>query len=290
MAGPAARRSAVLLDLDETLLRSERAFQRAARDTATALSNDGRDVDAAVLEDAFVAAVDRVWQAKTTVKSRFGTDESEWIPIWDAALTAIGLRERIDPCDAATLFRANLRQGHSLYPDVVPALEALAGRFKLAIITNGGSTEQREKIEATGLAPYLDATLVSGEVGVGKPDPQIFERALSMLDVPADRTVHVGDSIEADVAGARATPCPSSIAAITGNDRRDARLSAITRHASVSGPWRWVTPARASVSLSSVTLRRAASPGSNGQGERCQSSWNLPARDAPHRVLGPSRT
>ena len=84
-------------------------------------------------------------------------------------------------------------------------LETLAGRFKLAIVTNGDTTTQRAKIEATGLAPLVDAILVSGEFRIGKPDPRIFERALAMLDVAADRSVHVGDSLEADVAGARAS-------------------------------------------------------------------------------------
>ena len=205
MAERSDQRSAVLLDLDETLLQSDQGFQRAARETATALTGGGRDIDVDVLKHAFIAAGDRVWQAKTSVQKWQGTDESERKQLWDEALTAVGVRERIDPCDAATLFRDNLRQSYALYPDARPTLEALAGRFKLAIITNGGSTGQREKIEVTGLNSYFDAIVVSGEVRVGKPDPQIFERALSMLDVPRNRAVHVGDSIDADVAGARAS-------------------------------------------------------------------------------------
>ena len=205
MAERSDQRSAVLLDLDDTLLQSDQGFQRAARATATALTGGGRDVDVDVLKHAFIAASDRVWQAKTAVQKWQGTDESEWKQLWNEALTAVGGRERIDPCDAATLFRDNLRQSYALYPDARPTLETLAGRFKLAIITNGGSTRQRQKIEATGLNSYFDAILVSGEVGVGKPDPRVFERALSMLDVPPHRAVHVGDSIDADVAGARAS-------------------------------------------------------------------------------------
>ncbi len=123
-----------------TLLQSDQGFQRAARATATALTGGGRDVDVDVLKHAFIAASDRVWQAKTPVQKWQGRrDESERKQLWDAALTAVGGRERIDPCDAATLFRDNLRQSYALYPDARPTLEALAGRFKLAIITNGGS-------------------------------------------------------------------------------------------------------------------------------------------------------
>ena len=187
------------------MLQSERGFYRAARDTAAAPSSDGRAVDADVLRDTLIAAIDRVWQAKTIAQKWYGTDESEWVLIWEETLTAVGLRDRISPQEAIALHRAKMRGNHELYPDVVPALEALGGRFKLAIVTNGDTTTQRAKIEATGLAPLVDAVLVSGEFGSGKPDSRIFERALSMLVVPADRAVHVGDSLEADVAGARAS-------------------------------------------------------------------------------------
>ena len=132
------------------------------------LSGDGRAVGADVLEDAFIAAIDRVWQAKTAVQQWQGTGETEWIQIWDETLTAVGLRERISPNDATSLYRTEVGQTHELYPDVMPALEALVGRFKLAIITNGGSTMQREKIEPTGLAPFVDANPRVRRVGSGQ--------------------------------------------------------------------------------------------------------------------------
>ena len=65
MAGRSDSRSAVLLDLDETMLQSDRGFHRAARDTAQALCRDSPAVDAEVLRDTLIAAIDRVWQAKT---------------------------------------------------------------------------------------------------------------------------------------------------------------------------------------------------------------------------------
>ena len=59
-------------------------------------------------------------------------------------------------------------------------------------------------LAATGLASLLDATLTSAELGVAKPDPAIFARALAVAGVEARRAVHVGDSLEHDVAGALA--------------------------------------------------------------------------------------
>lgn len=53
------------------------------------------------------------------------------------------------------------------------------------------------------LLPRLDGVVFSSEVGVRKPRPEIFERALVELDVSAERALFVGDRLDADVRGAR---------------------------------------------------------------------------------------
>ena len=55
-----------------------------------------------------------------------------------------------------------------------------------------------------GLAALLDAVVTSASVGVRKPGVAIFERALALAGARPDEAVHVGDSVEDDVAGARA--------------------------------------------------------------------------------------
>ena len=54
-----------------------------------------------------------------------------------------------------------------------------------------------------GLFDFFSARLYSSEVGVPKPHPEIFRRALAELDVPPERAVHVGDRLEADISGAQ---------------------------------------------------------------------------------------
>jgi putative hydrolase of the HAD superfamily len=70
------------------------------------------------------------------------------------------------------------------------------------VLTNGPSGFQRRKLEASGLGPELDAIAISGELGVAKPDPEAFERALELLGTKAEETAMVGDSLENDVLGA----------------------------------------------------------------------------------------
>ena len=58
-----------------------------------------------------------------------------------------------------------------------------------------------------GVDAIVDAIVVSAEEQIEKPDPRIFERACARLGVEASAAVHVGDSLEHDVAGARAAGC-----------------------------------------------------------------------------------
>jgi putative hydrolase of the HAD superfamily len=85
----------------------------------------------------------------------------------------------------------------------VALLAAVRGRAAIGVVTNNVASEQRQKIDACGFRPYLDAVVISEEAGVAKPDPRIFEIAVGLLGRPREETVMMGDSWAADVAGAR---------------------------------------------------------------------------------------
>lgn len=93
----------------------------------------------------------------------------------------------------------------TLYDDVIPTLEHLhdAG-FKLAIVSNW-DTPLDPLTERLGIADYFDAITASHDERVksAKPDPHIFNYTLAKVGVSAEETVHVGDTYEADIVGAR---------------------------------------------------------------------------------------
>jgi putative hydrolase of the HAD superfamily len=91
-----------------------------------------------------------------------------------------------------------------LYPDVIPTLTALreAG-LCLGVISNW-ETWCEELIVQLELAPLLDFALISGTLGIEKPEPRLFRLALERAGVPAGRAVHVGDDPERDCEGAHA--------------------------------------------------------------------------------------
>jgi putative hydrolase of the HAD superfamily len=124
---------------------------------------------------------------------------------WEDALAEQGVDDPSLAHSLALRFPAERRSRMSTYPDAEPVVAALAGRHPLALVTNGMSDLQREKLARSGLERYFDAVIVSGELGVGKPDPAVFAAALDALGGAApDAAVMIGDSVGRDVEGALA--------------------------------------------------------------------------------------
>jgi putative hydrolase of the HAD superfamily len=71
---------------------------------------------------------------------------------------------------------------------------------KVALITNGGAVSQRDKIDRHGLEPLFDAIVIEGEVGLGKPDPRVYQFALDKIgSAPRDAWI-VGNDLQWEVA------------------------------------------------------------------------------------------
>ncbi|MSP22136.1 MAG: HAD family hydrolase [Dehalococcoidia bacterium] len=90
-----------------------------------------------------------------------------------------------------------------LFPEVPALLEELTQRYRLAIVSNGLSAEQRLKISALGLDRHVEVAAISEEVGARKPEPAIFHHVLAAFGVTPAEAVHVGDDFRADIEGAR---------------------------------------------------------------------------------------
>ena len=101
-------------------------------------------------------------------------------------------------------FRAKAWHHCELFDDAELVLQALRSQgYKLGIITNGSGQSQRAKLRSTGLLSQVDAVLVSGEEGIKKPHPLIFERGAARLKVALEDCLFVGDNPRADIMGAK---------------------------------------------------------------------------------------
>jgi len=92
----------------------------------------------------------------------------------------------------------------SVLPDADRVVRYLAAKYPLTIVSNGFKEVQYYKFEHSGLADCLRHTLISEEVGINKPQPQIFRIALERNGVQADEAIMIGDSYSSDIAGAKA--------------------------------------------------------------------------------------
>ena len=90
----------------------------------------------------------------------------------------------------------------SVLPHAAEVVRYLAGKYPLTIISNGFKEVQYYKFAHSGLADCFAYTLISEEVGVNKPQPEIFEKALALNGVREDEALMIGDSLTSDMAGA----------------------------------------------------------------------------------------
>jgi putative hydrolase of the HAD superfamily len=99
---------------------------------------------------------------------------------------------------------AEVRPEYSVYEEVHEVLDTLRGRgLRLGIVSNW-EPDLPDVLARAGLDGRFDTVVASAAVRAAKPDPRIFRIALDALGIPASGAIHVGDSYEADVQGARA--------------------------------------------------------------------------------------
>ena len=125
-------------------------------------------------------------------------------PFFQRLLELAGARGNISAA-AERLWNEHLERNlwRKLLPGARDALVALRNTgLRLAAVSNSEGTVERLLVEL-GLRPLFEAVVDSWEVGFSKPDPRIFEVALSRMAISADRAIMVGDSWSSDVEGAR---------------------------------------------------------------------------------------
>ena len=89
-------------------------------------------------------------------------------------------------------------------PSVALLLDALNGRYRLAIVSNGSRMVQRAKLARLDLGHLAPRAFISGELGVAKPDPALFRKAIEWVGCAPHEAMFVGDDPVRDIAGASA--------------------------------------------------------------------------------------
>jgi putative hydrolase of the HAD superfamily len=104
----------------------------------------------------------------------------------------------------ATSYIEELPKDNHLFDGVKDVLRYLESRYQLHIITNGFQEVQHLKLNNSGISSFFRTVTTSEEVGLKKPNPVIFQKALEKAAAEAHLSVMVGDTFEADILGAEA--------------------------------------------------------------------------------------
>jgi HAD superfamily hydrolase (TIGR01549 family) len=196
-----AMRKAVLFDLDDTLF-DHRGCAREALSAVHQSHTGFRALPFETLEEAHARFLEEL---HADVMLGRVPIETARVERFRRLLAAVG----DDPVERvasgiAAIYRETYRSVRRATAGAERLLAEVAGRARIAVVSNNLLEEQQDKLRTCGLDRFVNALVVSEAAGVSKPDPAIFRMALERLDVTADNAVMVGDSWQADVLGARA--------------------------------------------------------------------------------------
>lgn len=122
---------------------------------------------------------------------------------WTEGLKKMGVDDPEFGHELAERFPQERRNLPFVYEETFETLDALKGKYQLLLLTNGSPDLQKTKLAITPeLVPYFDQIVISGAFGRGKPDPTIFEHALTLMSLKPEEVLMVGDNLMTDILGA----------------------------------------------------------------------------------------
>jgi putative hydrolase of the HAD superfamily len=194
---------AVVFDLDYTLA-------VVSRDRSTLLSeaSESADIPVGFSREEYGAAHQRAHAHET--RGPIFTELLEEGEAGEALAEAYrnAIADSLEPIDGAESLIADLKE-----------------RYAVGLLTNGPIIAQRDKLQTLDWEELFDATVITGELERGKPHPEAFEAIIEALDVAPDEAVYVGDSVEADVAGASEIGIPVVQVLYPGGPEPDSRAN-----------------------------------------------------------------
>lgn len=222
-----AKITSIMFDLDDTLLWDakcvDESFQATCQIAAKSYDIDPAKLEKSVKEQAVllyrsfptydftrnigINPFEGLWGNFNDSDPRF-SELRDIVPqyrkdAWINGLKSIGIDDHELGVKLADQFPRERRSRSIVYFDTYSTLEALKGKYRLLLLTNGSPELQKEKLSAEPkLASYFDHILISGSFGEGKPAKPLFMHALALLESKPEETVMIGDKLTTDVLGA----------------------------------------------------------------------------------------
>ena len=160
----------------------------------------GLKLDARHLDDAFYSAWKKMPCRAAIDGPRQNDDKDWWHELVDLVLDQVA--PSLSKFDRDNFFEIAYEHFAGsgvceLYPEVFGVLEQLQPHFQLAVISNFDG-RLRFILRHLGISNFFTHIFISSEIGADKPDPEIFRRALKLIDLKPNEVLHVGDDPQMD--------------------------------------------------------------------------------------------
>ncbi|WP_026909214.1 HAD family hydrolase [Paucisalibacillus globulus] len=218
---------AIIFDLDDTLLNDMKSIQEAFKATCN-IAAQKHSIHPEQLEEKVRESARKLYASYSTYdftqkiginpfEGLWGTFEDEGedfqhlhqiapdyqLAVWRNGLLALNIEDSSLAQHLAQAFPKFRKQLPFVFDDTYYVLKQLKGKYQLILLTNGSPSLQKVKLEITAeLKPYFDRIVISGEFGIGKPDPSIFQYVLEQASLTKDEAIMVGDNLHTDILGA----------------------------------------------------------------------------------------
>lgn len=218
---------AIIFDLDDTLLWDAKSVSEAFKATCKKVEKS-HNIDPDILEERVRYHAEQLYPTYDTYdfvsNIGIGTFEGMWgefkdegeqfkllretVPTfrkqaWLQGLQDVEIEDEALAEELAVVFPEERKKHIYLYEETLDILDNLKNEYKLLMLTNGSPDLQHMKLSySPELAPYFDHIVISGAFGKGKPSVDIFNYALSLLEVEKGEAVMVGDNPKTDILGA----------------------------------------------------------------------------------------
>ena len=185
----------LLADNDNTLMDFTAAEHHALRETLSQAGIEPTDETCAL----YSRINDALWKALERGET---TQKALKVERFRQLLDALG-RTKLKAEDLSALYADRLSTRADLMPGAMEFMQAIHGKMKIALVSNGVSAIQRGRLSRCAFTPMLDAVIISEELGVSKPDPAMVYAALEQLGcTDKSEAVLLGDSLSADIPAA----------------------------------------------------------------------------------------
>lgn len=197
------RLKAIFFDFDGTLADDGDSIQKALDIACQVVKHRWPEIDTDKLAAVYRQVSGKAWGDYDQYLRHLIAPEAMLASVWRTALDHWNLHDPAIERDAAEAYWNHRLQQCRPYSDVFPLIHNLSQKFHLCLLTNGAPEMQRAKVAASGLCSFFSHVFVGGDFPRGKPDRAIFHAALTAVQCEPAQAVHIGDSLDHDIAGAR---------------------------------------------------------------------------------------